>query len=338
MTNKNYSALASELRAVLAPGVGEPHHALVQVATLAPSSHNTQPWLFHVAGDTIIIAPDLSRRCPVVDPDDSHLFKSIGCAAENLVVAAPSYGFETDVRVQPDGRIVVGLTKRKASGDKAALKAISERQCTKLPYDGRALATIDTAALEAAGMGEGVRVLMIDDAGRKDSILDYVNEGNSIQLSDPAFRRELIHWIRFNDAAAMETGDGLGGRPNGQPQLPTWLAKPLMSLVLTPKSQIAKDTENLRSAAGIAVFIGEHDNVQTWIEIGRAYERFALIATERGIRNAFINQPIEVRQLRSQLHVALGLASNETAHLMVRYGHGPFAPYSLRRPLADVKT
>ncbi len=109
-----------------------------------------------------------------------------------------------------------------------------------------------------------------------------------------------------------------------------------MRLVLTPEAQVKTDTVNLRSAAGIAVFIGDSDDRPIWIETGRAYERFALRATASGIRNAFINQPIEVRSLRNELHSLLNLSGTETAHLMVRYGHGALAPYSLRRPVADV--
>ncbi|WP_210331213.1 Acg family FMN-binding oxidoreductase [Methylocystis sp. H62] len=338
MTDRSYAAAASRLRTLPRPGDGNPMQALVHAATLAASSHNTQPWSFRIDADAITISPDFSRRCPVVDPDDSHLFKSLGCAAENLAAAAPAYGLAPDIRIESDGRVVVGLTKTAIQAGASALKAIAERQCTKSPYDGSALAPSDSSAIESAGMGIGVRVLLIDDAKLKETILDCVNEGNRTQLSDPAFRRELIHWIRFNDAAAIGTGDGLGGRPSGQPQLPAWLAKPLMGFVLTPKSQMARDTENLRSSAGIAVFIGERDNVQTSIETGRSYERFALAATERGIRNAFINQPIEVRRLRPQLHAALGLKRNEVAHLMVRYGRGPLAPYSLRRPITDVQS
>jgi hypothetical protein len=44
---------------------------LVQLGTLAPSSHNTQPWMFRIGDETIRIAPDPTRRCPVVDPDDA---------------------------------------------------------------------------------------------------------------------------------------------------------------------------------------------------------------------------------------------------------------------------
>jgi hypothetical protein len=332
-----YTDLARKLRKLPVPGDGDAKQALVQAATLAASSHNTQPWTFRVTPNRITIEPDLSRRCAVVDPDDSHLFKSLGCAAENIVAAAPAYGFATDVRIADCGRIEIDLTESSTTNEHRALEVIAERQCTKTSYDGRALRTDKSAELETAGMGDGVRIKLIDDATLKETILEIVNEGNRSQLSDPEFRRELIAWIRVNDAQAIRSGDGLSGRVSNQPQLPTWLAKPILRFVLTPDAQVRTDTANLRSSAGIAVFIGEADELPVWIETGRAYERFALRATASGIRNAFINQPIEVRRLRQELHSVLGLGGTETAHLMVRYGRGSLAPYSLRRPVADVR-
>lgn len=64
------------------------HTNLVRYATLAASSHNTQPWKFRLERGRILILPDLSRRCSAVDPDDHHLYASLGCAAENLLLAA----------------------------------------------------------------------------------------------------------------------------------------------------------------------------------------------------------------------------------------------------------
>ena len=74
---------------------------LVRNATLAPSSHNTQCWKFPVENDVITILPDLARRTPAVDPDDHHLYVSLGCAAENLVLAALANGLKGDVRFDP---------------------------------------------------------------------------------------------------------------------------------------------------------------------------------------------------------------------------------------------
>ena len=79
-----YDVRANRLRAAagLPPNVRD----LIRFATLAPNSHNTQPWRFHVGHGLIDIAADFSRRTPAVDPDDHHLFVSLGCAAENLAI------------------------------------------------------------------------------------------------------------------------------------------------------------------------------------------------------------------------------------------------------------
>jgi len=87
---------------------------LVRYATLAPSSHNTRCWKFALdgVGHAITILPDLSRRCPAVDPDDHHVFVSLGCATENLVQAALAHGLKAEVSfdaTQEAGRVVLAV-------------------------------------------------------------------------------------------------------------------------------------------------------------------------------------------------------------------------------------
>ena len=76
---------------------------LLRYATLAASSHNTQPWRFELDGDRIRVFADTSRQLRVADPDRRELFLSVGCAVENLVVAAEHYGYATTVTYdEPD--------------------------------------------------------------------------------------------------------------------------------------------------------------------------------------------------------------------------------------------
>jgi hypothetical protein len=166
----------------------------------------------------------------------------------------------------------------------------------------------------------------------KEAVAEFVTRGNVAQLSDGAFRSELVSWIRFNPADAMQKRDGLAGRTIGQPAVPGWLARTILPLVLTPEGQAATDAANIRTSSGVAVFVSSEQGREAWIEAGRAYERFALQATALGIRTALVNRPIEVPQiLESWLKL-----DGEYAQLMVRFGHGPSAPFSLRRPIDDV--
>ncbi|WP_295882451.1 nitroreductase [uncultured Thiohalocapsa sp.] len=311
-------------------------HELVRLATLAASSHNTQPWLFRLRTQAIEVLPDFRRRCPAVDPDDAHLWRSLGCAAENLVHAAAAQGHAASVQLaqQPQG-LRVDFEPSAALGATDLSAALVRRQCTRRPFDGRAIAREHRALLAQAGACGTARTLLLDSPALRDTVIDFVRAGDVTQLTDPAFRRELIRWLRFTDAEALETGDGLASTPAGQPSLPRWLARPLLRFLLTGRGQAETDTANIRSSPLLAVVVASADSPGAWVDAGRAYERLALQATALGIRTAFINQPIEVPSLRASLHGALGL-HGETAQLLLRLGHGPEAPFSLRRPLEDV--
>ncbi len=334
-TNRDFDLAATRQRAPFGSGARNDRE-LIRSATLAASSHNTQPWRFRIERDSITILADFARRCPVVDPDDAHLYRSLGCAAENVVQTAAAQGLAADVRFDADiDAVVVGLHSSAAPTSTELVEAISSRQSTRLAFDGTPVGAEDLGKLERVGSGPGVRVVMITDPELMASIGDLVVEGNMAQLTDRSFRRELLSWVRFNTTAAGRTGDGLAGRCAGNPSVPTWLGRLLSPLVIRARPQADRDATNIRSSAGIAVFVAELDDPPTWIEVGRAYQRFALQAASLDIRTAFINQPIEVQSLRTRFDALVGL-DGERAQLAVRFGHGPLAPFSLRRPIDDV--
>lgn len=309
---------------------------LVRYATLAANSHNTQPWRFRVEQDRISILPDFSRRCPVVDPDDHHLFASLGCAAENLVHAAAAIGLKATPIFSAADQAEITLAPTEARRT-ALFDAIPRRQCVRAEYDGRALAAEELRLLEAAGVGNGVSVQLITERPKVENVLDYVVQGNTAQMRDAAFMRELTDWIRFNDTAALGSMDGLSSRASGNPSLPGWLVKLLFPFVFTEKGENEKYAKQIRSSAGVAVFVSERDDKVHWFEAGRACQRFALQAAALGVKTAFVNQPVEVAALRGQFASWLGIGDRRP-DFIVRFGRGPELPRSLRRPVEQVAT
>ncbi len=310
---------------------------LVRYATLAPSSHNTQCWKFALEGNgrSIAILPDLARRCPAVDPDDHHLFVSLGCAAENLIQAALAHGLRGDAHFDPTSdavRVALEATRAQSS---SLFMAIPHRQSTRGDYDGRPLSSEELTLLQRAGSSENVRMLLLTGRTVMEQTLDYVVQGNVAQAADSAFVKELKAWIRFNGADAVRTGDGLYSLTTGNPNIPAWIGDRVFGWLFTAKGENDKAARQVRSSAGIAVFVGQLADKAHWVEVGRCYERFALQATALGIRNAFLNQPVEVGSLRPQFAAAIGLAG-QRPDLVVRFGRGPTMPSSLRRPVQAV--
>ncbi len=308
---------------------------LVRYATLAPSSHNTQCWKFAIEDKAITILPDLSRRTPAVDPDDHHLFVSLGCATENLIQAARAHGLAGEARFDAASdavRVILAPTPAQVS---PLFKAIPARQCTRGDYDGKPLSTEELGLLERASTSDRVRVMLLTERGAMEQVLDHVVQGNTAQMADPAFINELKAWIRFNGADAVRTGDGLFSVASGNPSIPTWIGDLAFGLFFTPKGENDKYARQIRSSAGIAVFVGKAADKADWVQVGRCYERFALQATALGIRNAFLNQPVEVASVRPLFATAMGL-NGQRPDLVVRFGRGPPLPSSLRRPVQAV--
>jgi hypothetical protein len=308
---------------------------LVRCSTLAANSHNTQPWRFVIGADAIALLPDFTRRTPVVDPDDHHLWVSLGCAVENLSLTAAAYGRRAEVSFDERAPAIgIGLAPMPPVRS-PLFAAIPQRQCTRAEYDGQPLAATELRALQSTASGPGVRVLLLVDRARIDQVAEYVIEGNNAQFRDAAFLRELRQWIRFSEGEALATRDGLSSRASGNPSVPRWLGELVFPWVVTAAGERDRIARQLRSSAGVAVFVAGAQDPAHWIEVGRAYQRFALLAASLGIRNAFLNQPVEVASLRPQFAQWLGIG-NARPDLVVRFGRGPLMPPSLRRPVDAV--
>ena len=310
----------------------------VRFATLAVNSHNTQPWKFQIAEDTVDILPDFTRRTPAVDPDDHHLYVTLGCATENLLIAANASGRAAKATVQKDdaGDIFVRITMGKGpKTDSALCDAIPKRQSTKSDYDGTSLSNADLRQLEESAAFKGVNALFITDRAKMDQALTFIQAGNSAQMDDPEFVTELKSWIRFSTKTSIKAGDGLSGPPAGNPSSPDWLGPILFRLMFKKKKENDKLARQVESSAGLVVFFADDETPEGWINVGRSFERFALSATAMGLCHAHVNMPVENRTVRPEFAKWLGMAGLRP-DLVIRLGRAEPMPMSLRRAVDDV--
>ncbi|WP_348769932.1 Acg family FMN-binding oxidoreductase [Pannonibacter phragmitetus] len=328
-----FDSYAGGLRAPMPAG---PNIAdLIRYATLAANGHNTQPWRFRVGESTIDILPDLSRATPVVDPDNHHLFVSLGCAAENLLIAATATGRAGQLETNAEGeRIRYSFSKAEAHPH-PLLAAIPRRQSTRAEYDGRSVSAADIEALRQSAETPGVRLVLLTDRARINQVRDLIVAGNDAQMADAAFMAELKRWLRFNPRSAMASGDGLFSAASGNPVLPEFLGGLAFDTFFAAGAENDKYARQIDSSAGIAIFLAEHEDKAHWIAVGRACQRFALAATASGLKHAFVNQPVEVARLRPELAALIG-ERGMRPDIIMRFGYGPTLPFSPRRPVNAV--
>ncbi len=179
-----YGDAVSAMRVGL-PATPELRH-YVRFGTLASNSHNTQPRRFRLGADTIDILPDFSRRTPIVDPDDHHLYVTLGCAAQNIVIAANASDRPAASSLTTDGgegtaiRVLLGSGLGMGHRSDADLcSAIPVRQSTRSEYDGHALSGSELRQLERAAAMPGVDVLLITERPRVEQALEFIQRGSS---------------------------------------------------------------------------------------------------------------------------------------------------------------
>jgi hypothetical protein len=155
---------------------------LVRCATLAPNGHNTQPWKFELSPGQISIRPDFSRPTPVVDPDDHHVWVSLGCGTENIVIAAAALGKHAEVSAGPQETRV--KLDNAVVAPSPLVNAICQRQCTRADFDGQPLANDVLRHLERTADSGGVKLLLLTERPKIEGVIEYVTQANSAQMRD----------------------------------------------------------------------------------------------------------------------------------------------------------
>ncbi|MGY1616641.1 Acg family FMN-binding oxidoreductase [Geodermatophilus sp. SYSU D00691] len=301
----------------------------VEAATLAPSSHNTQPWRFRVRGGTVDLLADRTRALPVNDPVDRELTISCGAALANLVVAARAGGLEPAVEVvpDPDDTDLLARVVLRAAGDRAELElaaAIPARHtCREQFAGGPADGTLARMARGCADLGVAFQVVT-GDVDRA-ALADLVAAGDRAQFDDPSWRRELAAWMH-----PRRRGDGLT-----VPPVTGALTRFVVSHVDVGAGTAGKDAELTRRSPVVVVLATEHDDVRSWLATGQAVERALLEAARDGVLAGYANQPCQVAALRPRLREALRLTGHP--QLVLRLGVPVRPPHPApRRPLEEV--
>jgi len=314
---------------------------LIHYATLAPSGHNTQPWKFSVNENVIHIYPDFSRCLPVVDPDDHALYISLGCALENLIIAAGQIGHKSIVDYFPKDEkeecIRVTLNENGNDDVEDIYRAITVRQSNRSMYNGKEIPDDDVQKLRDANVYDTVNINIFKTNDKDiEPIIEFVKEANRIQFNDKRFVQELISWMRFSKKEMRNRKDGLTAEVMGFPFVPRWLGRIIIKTFVKPEREASKCEKQIRSSSIMMLFIGKKNDKKHWMDIGRSFERVALTATSLGIAHAHINMPCEVVSIREKLARHIGVTENEEPLLLIRFGYAKKLPRSPRRPMKEI--
>jgi hypothetical protein len=330
------------LDTAFAPRLADRLRRAIGIAILAPSTHNSQPWRFHVHDDCIDLYADRARGLPVVDPNDRALIASCGAALKLLRLALRHEGLVDDVETFPNGlsreplaRIYVREGYLATVDDDALYAAISARRSNRGAYRDQPLPDDFVHAMRAVARKEDVELFVAQSPGDRLDVARLVAAGDRMQFDDPHFRRELALWLRPH---AVDVTDGvIVAMPEGGGALAELISRATPFIVRTVDvgaGTAAHDFELVAASPLIAAFSTEHDDAPAWLAAGQAVAEATLYAQSLGVASSYVNQPIEVDSLRPRLREMLKAFGYP--QLMLRFGYGNPVPASPRRPLAAV--
>lgn len=339
------------LSEVLPGGALEQARALIGASVLAPSFWNAQPWRFEVEGSDIRLALDPTRVLTACDPDQRLTQVSLGCALENMLIAARAWGLQPTAQYLPWGLTSrpgaplvvarVSWTPSDQRRDRVLFHALTERRTNPRAYDGRAI-TMQNRAQLLAQSGDDVRVHWLEDRNAISRAAELVEEATFATLQDRRAQLERMRWMRTSDDDAHRRGDGVTAERLGLSGPTRWLA----GRALRPGSHLfdwgsrgaAHDARDLvRSAGALALITVPRPSDAGWVVAGQTYERLALKAATLGIAQQPLSAPIESERHRAVLAKSFG-ASGEDPVLLVRLGHAKVMDPSPRRGVAMVST
>jgi len=303
---------------------------LLRFAILAPSSHNTQPWKFRVEEKRIDLLLNYDGWLKVADHDQRELHISIGCALENLLIAAEHFGFGHTTNLLPDSddpswaaSIEFEEDGRSSVFRPATLfDAITIRHTNHQEYEQRPISDEVLQRLNACCIEDGIQLQLTSDPEIRLQVDDLVVRGDAIEFADPAFRDELGYWI----------GQGVFGT--------SWLMSKIGKLAVThinmAESQAKKDSAVLMSSPVLGIITSDEDDRASQIKVGQVYERICLTAASLGVWTQPMSQILQVPELKVEVAKLLPLKGTVPQHPF-RLGYAaPEKNHTPRKPVEEV--
>ncbi len=268
---------------------------LVRYAVLAPSSHNTQPWKFRVSENTTDVFMDESRWLRVADDDQRELHISIGCAIENLLVAAERFGLAHKVDYFPDPSNPMHAAKIEFTTDGVAssirpdslFPMIVVRHTHHGEYESRPIPAEVLTSLQSLCTESGITLYLTPDEQIKRKVDALVVQADALEFADPEFRRELAYWI----------GQGVFGT--------SWLMSKIGKLAVTyvnmGSSTAKKDSTVLMSSPVLGLISTAKNDRISQVKAGQVYQRLSLLAASHGIWCQPMSQILQVEDVRAEV-------------------------------------
>lgn len=286
---------------------------ILNYAILAPSTHNSQPWLFKIDAPDCQIYYDPKLILSEADPKTRDLHISIGCAVENLILAAKYFNIFSSVSCGQfqDNNLLAKVQFKNYPGAvnseyRTILDAVPKRINARGLFKPEPVPVniIDSVSSNAQSyLVEGIKVHWITDKDKILKLATLTANGLKAAYHRPAFRKEMSQWLRHS---LTKRKDGLPGYTLRMPLLLSFLLPTLVKWFDLGGFLGKLNYKSLSSAPLLVVITAPEDNPDVWLNVGRLAERLMLEFSSRGWQTSIFVAAVEIGDFHKEVQRVIG--------------------------------
>ena len=291
---------------------------ILDLARLAPSVHNVQPWRCDWDGKKLQLSVAKERMLREGDPTGRELWISIGAFIETIIASADALGISISYTLSDTPSLELPfmtflLATKKLTGKPELVSAITNRCSDRAAYSTRGLSKLELEVLNDIWKSKHVSVHILSEPNQLATIADMTGQGIAMALSLPGFRQELAQLIRINSSSAHT---GLFGYALGYGSLRARLEPYLVRSGRGRLAQAAREEAAWKASGAVAVILTSGDTAEFWLQAGRAYTRVGLVATRLNLHLSTSAAAVEASDFHLEVEKLCGKPTSRLQVIM----------------------
>lgn len=311
---------------------------LLNYAILAPSKHNTQPWLFHIEDAGVELYADYTRILSVADAHGREMIMSCGAALANLLVALRYFKFSwtMELPTNPGTQHLLARLKVERSNEEPGEEerklffALLQRHTNRQAFQRRPVPLRVVQRLEVVARDAGASLAVVRNDEQRVELANLVLSADHALWADQQYRQELAQWIHADESPSL---DGIPISALGHADISAYLGQYHLHTLVENTEQTQDEADALKPPV-LAVLATVADTWFDWLTAGIALENVLLHARIAGLWASFFSQPTEVPTLRQALRRVLEMV--EYPQIVLRLGYAAYGARVQTTPRRDV--
>ena len=327
---------------------------ILSFAILAPNPHNTQSWVVDLSQENkILLSINKEHLLPMTDPVHRQIYMGQGTFLELLSMTANEFGFLAKVNLFPLGVdsikdvgnspiAEVKLIKKNIPKD-PLFKQIKNRITNRKNYDNRKATGREIKSLLSSFDHKKFPIKFVHETKKRLIFNRLFTEAMKIETYTGRTHKETVSMLRFDNDEVVKYRDGFSYENLGITGMSRFFAEMFagrdQAFSQSFKEKTVDTTKGqVESTGTFGLLYSKGNSRKDQVEVGRAYVRINLMATQIGLEIHPVSQILqeysEMDNLKKELLKEVDLGFNRI-QMIFRVGQASKTPHSPRRKLTS---